>query len=196
MPAPRIILASRSRARIEMLANAALPFEAIPADVDEEALAQGLKNPREIALKLAREKALAVAAQHPGALVVGCDQTMECEGEIIHKARDQEDAAQKLKKLRGKTHKLASAAVVARDGKILWEHADEASLKMRAFDDAFLERYLTAAGDALTSCVGAYALEEAGAWLFEEVRGDYFTILGMPFLALLSYLQDSHGVSL
>lgn len=192
---PRIILASRSKARIEMLVKAVLPFESIPADIDEQAIAKGIQEADSIAMELARQKALAVSEKYPEALVIGSDQVLECEDSILSKANNKEEAEGKLKFLRGKKHRLISGIAAAQNGKIIWQDSDEAYLTMRNFDDAFLQRYLNVAGEVLTSCAGAYALEESGAWLFEEVKGDYFTILGMPLIKLLNYLQNEHGVS-
>lgn len=188
----RIILASQSRARQALLKNAGIKFRAIPADIDEKKFSKGLK-PVKAAQELAKRKALVVAAKNPGALVIGADQVLECGGKIFSKARDKKNAEKKLKLLRGKTHHLISAVYVVQDKKILWAHTGKAKLRMHNFDDAFLKSYMAKAGPALTRAVGAYELEGAGAWLFKSVHGDYFTILGLPLLALLKFLK-SYGV--
>ena len=102
--------------------------------------------------------------------------------------------AQHLLRLRGRTHELLTAAVVAREGAIIWRHVDTPKLKMRAFSDAFLDDYLARAGDATLHSVGAYQLEGLGAQLFERVEGDYFSVLGLPLLPLLAFLRE-HGIA-
>jgi septum formation protein len=189
----RLILASQSASRHAMLERVGLKFESIPAEIDEETLTSALlekgAKPEAIAAALAMDKALHISAQNPGALVIGADQVLELEGKLISKAADAIEAQQKLKQLRGKTHRLVSAVCVALDGKPVWQHYDEARLVMRDVNDQILAAYCAAAGPALTRSVGAYELEGIGAWLFERVEGDFFTILGLPLLPLLGYLQ-------
>ncbi|MGB4107522.1 MAG: nucleoside triphosphate pyrophosphatase [Alphaproteobacteria bacterium] len=192
----KIILASQSVARRTMLKNAGLNFKIVKPLLDEIALARELQgaSPAKIALELAKKKALTVAAKNPDALVIGSDQILLDGGRIMTKAKTREDAREKLRSLRGKTHTLVSAAAVVKGGTVFWSRDDEAQLTMREFDDEFLDAYCNVAGDALTRAVGAYEIERAGAWLFSEVRGDHFTILGMPLRPLLAYLHEYHGV--
>ncbi len=179
-----------------MLRGAGLDFTAHAADLDEASIIQNMQQVHasipDIAAALARQKALAVAAQHPDALVIGSDQILEFHGEILSKALSTDEAAEKLKRLRGHDHHLISAVSIAMNDQILWDTHDQATLHMHDFDDTFLQQYLSRAGEALTSAVGGYWLEDVGAWLFREVKGDYFTILGMPLLPLLSYLKEAH----
>ncbi len=197
---PVLVLASQSRARGEMLRNAGLVFETAPASLDETALMKEMQQkklpPHKIADELARKKALAVGAKFPDALVIGADQILECDGALVDKANSPQEALEKLKMLRGKTHRLVSAVAVAKAGTVFWSHHEEAQLSMHEFDDAFLEKYCAKAGQALTASVGAYELEGLGAQLFTEVKGDYFAILGLPLLTLLGYLREYHGVGL
>lgn len=194
---PIVVLASGSRTRAEMLERAGVRVSLAPAAVDEEeiklaARAEGAPV-EDVAEALAELKAQRVTRKHPGALVIGADQMLECEGHWFDKPADREAARAQLQDLRGKTHRLVSCAVVIRDGERLWHHVDRARLTMRPFSDAFLESYLNAAGDDVLGSVGAYHLEGLGAQLFHRVDGDFFTILGLPLLPLLGFLRV-HGV--
>ncbi|MBB3263013.1 septum formation protein [Azospirillum sp. OGB3] len=194
---PIVVLASGSRTRAEMLERAGVRVSLAPAAVDEEeiklaARAEGAPV-EDVAEALAELKAQRVTRKHPGALVIGADQMLECEGRWFDKPADREAARAQLQDLRGKTHRLVSCAVVIRDGERLWHHVDRARLTMRPFSDAFLESYLNAAGDDVLGSVGAYHLEGLGAQLFHRVDGDFFTILGLPLLPLLGFLRV-HGV--
>jgi septum formation protein len=191
----QIILASTSRARREMLAAAGVPFTVEAADVDEPALRKTLlagkppATPQHIADALARAKAEDVSRRHTSALVIGGDQVLALGNELLTKAKDEAAARATLRKLRGKTHELHSAVALAENGKVKWSHTGTARLKMRDFSDAFLNEYLTRAGDRIQQSVGAYELEGLGVQLFETIEGDYFTILGLPLLQLLAALR-------
>jgi septum formation protein len=190
-----LILASQSRARQMLLANAGLKFEAIPADIDERAVEEtsGLSTPSEIAALLAREKALAVSRARPGSIVIGADQTLALEKRLFTKPADRAQALAQLGALAGRSHELHSAVAVARDGKIVFETVAVARLTMRRLSEAAIAAYLDEAGEAVvTSSVGAYQLEGLGVHLFERIEGDHFTILGLPLLPLLDYLRSQH----
>ncbi|MGH1404197.1 MAG: Maf family protein [Alphaproteobacteria bacterium] len=197
LKAPPVILASASAARKEMLSAAGLVFEAEPAKVDEAAIIKKCERTHDIkrlTSKLAQAKALSVSQKHPDALVIGSDQTLEFEGKLLTKAKDLADAEEKLKSLRGKTHILRSAVCVAHSETILFSISDSAHLTMHNFDDDFLVDYMQRDPDALTSCVGGYKIEGAGAWLFSDIKGDNFTIMGMPLLPLLGFLRSEYGI--
>jgi septum formation protein len=189
-----LVLASRSESRRAVLAGAAVPVEVLPADVDERAIeAQaGLKLPGEVARLLARAKACAVADKLPGRLVLGADQTLALGDRLFSKPADLAAARVQLESLRGRTHELHSAIVLARDGAVLFEHCEIARLTMRDFSDRFLESYIAATGLGLTASVGGYQVESVGIQLFERIDGDHFTILGLPLLRLLQYLRREH----
>lgn len=187
-----LILASQSRARQTLLANAGIHFEAVPAGIDERAvqLASGLSAPGEIAALLAREKAIFVSRRQPGKYVVGADQTLALEHRLFSKPSGRAAAAAQLRDLAGRSHQLHSAVALARDGKILFEAVDTARMTMRQFGGAEIQTYLDEAGEAVTSSVGAYQLEGLGVHLFERIDGDHFTILGLPLLPLLAFLRS------
>lgn len=195
-----IILASKSQGRKQMLEGAGLRFQCLPANIDERIIEQKLQQNEsqnsDIALTLAKEKAIAVSLQQNESLIIGSDQILECEGEILHKASTKEEATQKLRHLSGKTHSLISSVCLAKAGEILWSAVDTAHLTMHDLDEETLHDYTNKAGDALTHCVGAYALESHGSWLFSKIEGNYFTILGMPLLPLLGELRTNHGVKI
>jgi len=192
----RLILASGSAARRAMLAGAGVKFSVVPADVDEAAIkAAGPADVGALALELAVAKARRIAAMAPGALVIGADQILVCEGERFDKPENLTAAAAHLRTLRGRAHQLVTAACVVREGEVLWSRVETPALTMRTFSDAFLEDYLAAEGGAVCSCVGAYRLEGLGMQLFSRIDGDYFTILGLPLLALLGFLREAGAVA-
>jgi septum formation protein len=186
-----LILASQSKSRQALLKAAGIPFEAHPADIDERGIqaASGLKDPAAIAALLARSKALHVAAQMPGRVVVGADQTLALPERLFSKPAGRDQAASQLRALAGNTHALHSAIAVAKGGEILFDHVSVARMTMRRMSDGMIEAYLDAAGPAVTTSVGAYQLEGLGVHLFERIEGDHFTILGLPLLPLLQFLR-------
>ena len=186
-----LILASQSRARKMLLANAGIDFEAFPADIDERAVQRdsGLTASGEIASLLAREKARFVSSQNPGHYVIGADQTLALGSRLFSKPSDRTQAAEQLRVLAGNTHELHSAVAVAYGDKILFSDVSVARMSMRALSGTEIEAYLDQAGDAVTSSVGAYQLEGFGVHLFERIEGDHFTILGLPLLPLLAFLR-------
>lgn len=186
-----LILASQSGARKTLLANAGLEFEAVTADIDERGIqaASKLSNPREIGLLLAREKAKAVSANRPGSYVIGADQTLALGNRLLNKPAARSQALAQLRDLAGHSHELNSAVAVVHDGKVVFEDVSVARMTMRQMTEAELSAYLDAAGDAVTTSVGAYQLEGLGVHLFERIEGDHFTILGLPLLPLLAFLR-------
>ena len=191
-----LILASTSAARQAMLRQAGLDFAAIPSGVDEAALKQGFSGtPEELALALAAAKARAVAAAHPGALVLGADQLLVCESAVFDKPADLAEVAVHLRRLSGRTHQLVTAACVVRGGEVAWSHVERATLNVRELSDAFIARYLAAEGEEVLGCIGAYRLEGLGAQLFTRVEGDYFTILGLSLLPLLGFLRGAGALA-
>jgi nucleoside triphosphate pyrophosphatase len=193
-PTPQIILASASEARQRLLAVAGVVARAIPSGIDEEELKARKSElhggSEELAVHLAEAKALAVSAIHGEDIVLGADQILLLEDVFFDKPRSIADARAQLLKLRGRTHRLVTAIAAARRGRVLWCHCDSAKLSMRDFSEAFLEDYLATMGDELLSTVGAYKIEGPGIQLFDNIEGDFFTILGLPLLPLLSFLRS------
>ncbi|KAA0575596.1 Maf family protein [Azospirillum sp. Sh1] len=197
MSAPVLVLASGSRTRAAMLEQAGVTAILDKPLVDEDEVkaagrAEGVSADI-VAEALAELKAQRITRRHPGALVVGADQMLECEGRWFDKPADHAAGRAQLLDLRGKTHRLVSCAVVVRDGERMWHQIDSARLTMRNFSEAFLDDYLDRVGDDVLHSVGAYQLEGLGAQLFHRVEGDFFTILGLPLLPLLGFLRV-HGV--
>jgi nucleoside triphosphate pyrophosphatase len=187
-----LILASQSRARQSLLANAGIDFEAVTAEIDERAVQQdsGLSAPGEIATLLAREKALWVSSRRRDRFVVGADQTLALGTRLFSKPSGRAQAAEQLRALAGRSHELHSGVAVAREGKILFSDVSVARMTVRRLTDAEIGVYLDEVGHAVTSSVGAYQLEGLGVYLFEHIEGDHFTILGLPLLQLFAFLRS------
>jgi len=189
-----LILASKSSVRRILLEAAGIEVEIEPARIDEraiEATKAASASAQDVALLLAREKALDVASRKSKSTVLGADQTLALGGRRFSKPASAEAAREQLKALAGNTHELHSAVAVARGGNILFETVATARLTMRPLSETFLDAYLAAAGDRVSSSVGAYQLEGLGVHLFERIEGDHFTILGLPLLPLLAYFRSA-----
>lgn len=184
----KLILASGSVIRADLLRNAGVEFDVRRPDVDEAQIKSAMagQGGEKIALALAEAKAKAF----PGELVLAADQILDCGGKLYDKPQDFDAARQQLAALRGKTHRLISGVAAARNGAVVWRHVAVATLTMRAFSDSFLKRYLDAGGSDLLTSVGAYKLEKQGAQLFSAIEGDYFTVLGLPLLPVLAFLRE------
>ncbi len=193
MAAP-FILASTSPFRKTILANAGLDFVVEAARIDERAVEAPLADtgvtPEEVAEVLATAKALDVSERHPGVLVLGCDQTLSLGDELFHKPADMDGARRHLLALSGKIHHLNSAAVLVRDGEVLWRTASVARMTMRKLAPGFIGRHLARVGGKALQSVGAYQIEGEGIQLFDKLDGDYFTIVGLPLLPVLAALRD------
>lgn len=194
-PPPVVVLASRSAARASLLRGAGVEFAQAEAVVDEAGVREALRaeevSAEDAAVVLAELKAELVSGRAgPGTVVIGGDQILDLEGEWLEKPGDRAAARAQLLKLRGRRHRLVSAAVAFRNGARVWHHVQAAEVWVRPFGEAFLDAYLDEAGDAVLGSVGAYHLEGLGAQLMSRVEGDFFTVLGMPLLPLLQFLRD------
>lgn len=194
-----LILASSSPTRATLLSRAGVTFQAMPARIDEESLRAGLQadgvGPRDVADAMAEHKALKIARRHPEALVLGCDQILEFEGQCLGKPATLSGARERLIALRGRTHRLFTAAVLYDRGQPVWRHVTRADLTMRAFSDEFLDDYLARLGDEALHTVGAYAVEDYGIRLFDRIEGDLFGILGLPLVDLMAVLARRGDIS-
>ena len=188
-----LVLASRSPHRRAMIEAVGLTVEAEPSEIDErsvEAALGGELGPVDLAEMLAETKAVDVAPRRPGAIVIGCDQVLELEGEVLHKAADMEAARRRLLQLSGRTHLLHAAVVLVRDGRTLWRGVETAAMTMRTLTGAEVGRTLALSGPDVLGSVGCYQIEGPGLALFERIEGDWWTIVGLPMLPLIGALRD------
>lgn len=187
-----IVLASGSEIRAHLLRQAGITFDVDVPRLDEDAIKAALlaeqAPPRDIADALAEAKARKISGKHPGQLVLGCDQVLDFEGQLLSKPATADVALEQLKQMCGKRHMLLSAAVIYRDGQPIWRHVGQVRLLMRKSSDSYLEDYVARNWDSICHAVGAYKLEEEGVRLFTSIEGSYFNVLGLPLIELISYL--------
>lgn len=189
----RIVLASGSKIRAELLSNAGINFDIVPAKIDEEAIKRALISEgakcRDIADNLAEQKALKISNKFRESLVIGSDQVLEFDGNLLSKPKSKEDLVHQFLKMAGKKHSLYSSAVLYSDGSPVWRHVGQAKMSFASISAEYAESYAARNWDEVKHCVGGYQLEGEGARLFSRIEGDYFNVLGLPLLELLSYLS-------
>jgi septum formation protein len=171
-----------------MLDAAGVRYKAVKPCLDEEAIKARLGAAHEIADELAAAKALSIDANDHW--VIGSDSVVNAGGRLFDKPRNRQDAAEHLRFFSGKTIELTSAAALANSGHLAWRHVETAKLHVRPLSSRFIADYLEAEWPEVAYTVGVFRLEARGVQLFERIDGDYFTILGMPLLALLRALRD------
>lgn len=189
-----LILASGSKIRQKLMKDAGINFVSISPLVDEEHAklslrAEGL-NPQSQAHELAKLKALKVSKKYPQAFVIGCDQMLSLDNHAFDKANNMNEAKERLKHFSGKIHFLCNALVIYKNSNLVFRYDCSPKLKMRKLSDDFIDFYLQESGDEILSSVGCYQLENLGSQLFEKIEGDYFSILGLPLIELMSYLRE------
>ncbi|WP_413154227.1 Maf family nucleotide pyrophosphatase [Bartonella sp. cb54] len=191
MAANMLILASLSSYRAQLLKKAGLSFLIEGASFDEREVEKTAKtkNPKKISCFLASAKAKNVSDRFPDALVIGCDQVLDLEGEILHKVTNKREAHQRLRVLSGKTHFLHSAVALFQNGQKIWVEVFSAHMSVRPLSEEFIERYLARVGTDVLNSVGVYQIEGEGIHLFEKIDGDFFTIVGLPLLPLFMKLR-------
>lgn len=189
-----LVLASGSEIRARLLLNADVPFAVVPPRIDEvlakDALVARKTPPKGIALALAKMKAQSVSDGAPDALVIGCDQVLECSGALLSKPQTPAEAMKQLTQLSGNQHQLITGAVVYRGADLLWETTTAVRLDMRGLSQDYIEDYVRRNWESIRWAVGCYKLEEEGVRLFQKIEGDYFHVLGMPLVELLNFLVD------
>lgn len=191
---PRIILASQSSIRQKMLGDAGVIFEALPARVDEETVLMSLQaegtSPRDIVDALADLKAEKIARKHPDAVVIGSDQILSFQGNLLTKPKTPEAAQKQIKAFSGGTHSLISAAVIYFAGEPVWRNIAIAKMTVRTLTDAYVKAYIDRNWSEIQHCVGSYQVESEGARLFSRIDGSYHAVLGLPLLPVLGYLTQ------
>jgi len=193
-----IVLGSENPSAETLLKNAGIAVEVIAADLDDRVLAAPLEDtgasPEDVAQIWAEAKASDVSGRLPRALVLGCERALSLDGEILYAPADTDEAVRRLLLLSGKTHQVSSAAVLVRDGAVVWRHVDVAHLTMYPLDPGFVGRYLSRVGAKALQDPGIYRLDREGIRLFEKIQGDYFTIAGLPLLPLLAELRRIRAI--
>jgi septum formation protein len=189
-----IVLASQSQTRRQLLTQAGVRFSSATSPLDEAALQADLQHlsAKQLAMALANAKAAAFIPHDTNDTIIGVDQTFELEGQVFHKPKNPEQAKQHLQRMSGKTHALHTAYAVFRNSQHIADHCETATLTVRPLSDDFIDRYLASTSDTILASVGCYQLEGLGIQLMQDIKGDYFSILGLPLLPLLAHLRQ-HG---
>ena len=173
-----------------MLRNAGVEHDAIASAVDENSIKAAHSDARELTVELAAAKALSVSRITPDAWVIGSDSIVSVDGRMFDKPVSWDAAAEHLRFFSGKSMQLTSAVALVRGSEVDWNHAETATLHVRALSEEFIANYLDAEWPEVGYCVGVFRMEGRGVQLFERVEGNYFTVLGMPLIPLLGALRE------
>ena len=191
---PKLILASKSKVRKEILDNNNISAQVEPSNVDEDSIKETLlkdgATPEIISMKLAQLKANKVSQNYNNNLVLGADSVIDLEGELISKPENRKEALKILKKLNGKKHYLISSVCISKDGNMAWKYTDKASLTMKNFTEEELKDYLTKISDESLYSYNVYQIEGEGRKLFKDIEGDENTIMGLPIKKIKEYLEN------
>jgi len=189
----KIILASKSQYRAELLRNAGVAFEAQSANINEREIEAPLLEAElggaDVAEILAIAKGMDVSERNLDAYVIGSDQTLSLGGALLHKPQDMAAARQRLLDLSGKSHELNSSVALVCNGENIWTYTETSIITFRDLDPGFIGRHVADVGEKILSSVGAYQIEGKGVQLFEKIEGDFFSIMGLPLLPLLAELR-------
>ena len=189
----KIILASKSKVRKQILDDNNIPNEVSPSNVDEESVKSSLLkkkvSPEFISKNLAELKAKKVSLKYPDRVVLGADSVIDLEGELISKPENRNEALLILKKLNDKKHFLISSVCISKNGSMIWNFSDKAMLKMKNFSINDLELYLSKITDEALYAYNVYQIEGEGKNLFSEIKGDNNTIMGLPIKKIKEYLD-------
>jgi len=189
----KIILASKSQYRAELLRNAGVAFEAQSANINEREIEAPLLEAElggaDVAEILAIAKGMDVSERNLDAYVIGSDQTLSLGGALLHKPQDMAAARQRLLDLSGKSHELNSSVALVCNGENIWTYTETSIITFRDLDPGFIGRHVADVGEKVLSSVGAYQIEGKGVQLFEKIEGDFFSIMGLPLLPLLAELR-------
>ena len=190
----KLILASKSKVRKEILEKNNIFVQVQPSSVDEDPIKQSLLNenasPEIISKNLAELKASRVSQKNSDVLVLGADSVIDLEGELISKPQNREEALGILKKLNGKKHNLISSVCISKNGSMIWNHTDKATLTMKKFSDEELKEYLSKISDESLYAYNVYQIEGEGRNLFLNIEGDKNTIMGLPIKKIQEYLNN------
>ena len=190
----KLILASKSKVRKEILDKNNIHAEVQPSSVDEDPIKQSLLNenasPEIISKNLAELKASKVSQKNFDVLVLGADSVIDLDGELISKPQNREEALNILKKLNGKKHNLVSSVCISKNGSMIWNHTDKATLTMKKFSDKELREYLSKISDESLYAYNVYQIEGEGKNLFLKIDGDKNTIMGLPIKKIQEYLNN------
>ena len=189
----QIVLASKSEVRKKILNKNDISCEVIPANIDEELIKVSLlkekETPNIISKNLAELKANKISEKKPNVFVIGADSVIDLEGKLISKPTNREEALNILKKLNGKKHQLISSVCISKNGSMIWNHTDTATLTMKQLNLDEIKSYLTKIRDKELYAYGVYQIEADGRSLFSKIEGDENTIMGLPVKQIKEYLN-------